>query len=178
MQKIKLDFHQNRHVSAWRWVGIGLFIFAITLNVLLVIKSKQNADKTNALLAEIDRINRPVQLATKSDDDPREDVTNQVKEAGDVIKRLNLPWPGLLKALEDTREKDIDLLSVTPDIQTGDVLIIGQTNSLPAAFGYITRLKKSQVFSKIELISHEKVMQNGVQALRFTITAKWSAAYE
>jgi len=178
MQKIKLDFHQNRHVSAWRWVGIGLFIFAITLNVLLVIKSKQNADKTNALLAEIDRINRPVQLATKSDDDPREDVTNQVKEAGDVIKRLNLPWPGLLKALEDTREKDIDLLSVTPDIQTGDVLIIGQTDSLPTAFGYITRLKKSQVFSKIELIGHEKVIQNGVQALRFTITAKWSAAYE
>ena len=44
---------------------------------------------------------------------------------------------------------------------------------LMATIDYMERLKKSQVFSKIDLNSHEKTLQNATQALRFNIVAKW-----
>lgn len=179
MNQIELDFQKPRYAPVWRLIGISLFVVTIVLSLLLVIKNQQNIDETNKLLVEIDHIKHSVKVANKPEDETgNEALRKQLKEADVVIKRLNLPWPNLFKVLEDTREKDVDLFSVTPNAQTGEILIVGQTENLPLAFAYIERLKKSQVFSKVELNDHQKIMQSGVQALRFNIAAKWLTHHE
>lgn len=179
MNQIELDFQKLRYASVWRLIGIFLFIVTIVLSSMLIIKNQQNIDEANKLLVEIEHLKHPVKVATKPKDEAEyEALKNQLKEADVVIKRLNQSWPSLLKALEDTREKDVDLLSVTPNAQSGEVLIVGQAESIQVAFAYIERLKKSQEFSKVELNNHQKIMHSGVQALRFNITAKWLPHHE
>lgn len=178
MRQIKLDFQQPQHL-VWQWAAGLLLIAGLMLNVLLYANNQKLSVETNNLLAQIESIKHPAKTVTvKVDDIQTATEENQFKEADAVIQQLNLPWPNLFKMLETTREPSIDLLELTPNPQTGEVLIIGQTANLKSVFDYMERLKKSQVFSKINLNSHEKTLHNGTQALRFTIVAKWLPSNE
>lgn len=178
MRQIKLNFQQSQP-STWRWLGLFLLMASLALNSLLFLKNQTISVETNDLLAQIDQIKHPTKLATISEDDTEDDtIKNQLQQADAVMKQLNLPWPLLFKTLETTREPNIQLLEVSPNIQTREVLLVGQTENLKSIFDYIVRLKKSQVFSKVELNSHEKMIRHGAQGLRFTIEAKWLSDHE
>lgn len=178
MRQIKLDFEQSQH-SIWLWAGRLLLIAGLMLNVLLYANNQQLSVETNNLLAQIESIKHPAKIVTVPVDDIQKTTEdNQLKEADAVIQQLNLPWPNLFKMLETTREPGIDLLEITPNPQTGEVLIIGQTANLKSVFDYMERLKKSQLFSKVDLNSHEKTLQNGTPTLRFNIVAKWLPSNE
>ena len=178
MLQIKLDFQQSQHLT-WRWLGGVLLIAGVLLNVLLYLHNQKLSVETNDLLAQAERIEHPVKKVIIPVDDMQSVAEkNQLKEADAVIKQLNLPWSMLFNTLETTREPGIDLLEVMPNLEVGEVLIIGKTENLKSVFAYMERLKKNQVFSKIDLNSHEKTTQYGTQALKFTIVAKWSANNE
>lgn len=173
MRQIKLDFQQTHH-SIWRLAGLFLLFAGLILNVLLYVKNQNTSTETNDILNQIERIKHPAKAVTIPVDDIQTATEkNQLLQVDAVIKQLNLPWPDLFKILETTRESSIDLLELSPNSQTGDVLIIGKADNLKSVFDYIERLKKSRVFSKIDLNSHEKTLQNGIQVLRFNIVAKW-----
>lgn len=173
MRQIKLDFQQSQH-STWLWTGRLLLIAALMLNAMLYANNQKLSVETNDFLAQTESINHPAKaVIIPVDDIQTASEKNQLKEADAVIQQLNLPWPNLFKILETTREPGVDLLELTPNPQTGEVLIIGQTENLKSVFNYMERLKKSQALSKIDLNSHEKMTQNGIQLLRFTIVAKW-----
>lgn len=173
MRQIKLNFQQPQY-STERWAGSLLLFAGLMLNVLLSVHNQKLSVERNDFIAQAEHIKHPAKAEIIPVDDMQSATEkNQLKEAEAVIKQLNLPWPNLFKMLETTREPGIDLLELTPNTQTGDVLIIGKTENLKSVFDYMERLKKSQVFSKIDLNSHEKTLQNGIQVLRFTIVAKW-----
>lgn len=173
MRQIKLDFHQPRH-SIWMLAGHLLLIVGLVLNVFLYSKNQKLSDERNDFITQIQRIKQPVKKEIVPVDDIQISAEkNQLAEADAVIKQLNFPWSKLFQTLENTRDSGIDLLELSPNTQTGDVLIIGKAENLKSVFDYMERLKKSQVFSKLDLNSHEKMMQNGTQDLKFSIAAKW-----
>lgn len=179
MQKININFYKPKRIFAWQQVGLVLLLLSIIVNVTLVIKKRNNTEFINEISSEIDRIKHPpkVILTTKNNtEDPV--IKRQLNESHEIVRQLNREWALLLKTLEDTRGSDVDLLAITPNTQTGEVLIIGQAESLKLTFEYIERLKKCGIFSKAELNDHQKIMLNGSAVLRFTIVADWIAAHE
>lgn len=178
MRQIKLDFQQAQHLTL-RWVGLFLLFAGLILNMLLYLKNQNTTTEINDILNQIERIKHPAKaLIIPVDDIQTATEKNKLLQVDAVIKQLNLPWPDLFKMLETTRESSIDLLELSPNSQTGDVLIIGKADNLKSVLDYMARLKKSQAFSKIDLNSHEKTLQNGTQVLRFNIVAKWLPEHE
>lgn len=179
MNQIELDFQKTKNTSVWRLVGVILFFVAMVLGLLLIIKNQQNIDETSKLLAEADLVKHPVINVIKSKDKAQDEaLKNQLTEAVAVTKQLNLPWSSLFKALEDTLGQDINLLSVIPNAQTGEVLIVGHAESLSLVFAYIERLRKNKMLSKVRLNDHQKILQSGNQTIQFNIAAKWLRHHE
>ena len=173
MRQIKLNFHQPRY-SIWMLAGYLLLIVGLMLNVWLYVKNQKLTNQNNEFITQIQRIRQPVKkMILPVDDIQTVAEKNQIAEADVVIKQLNLPWSNLFQTLENTRDTDIDLLELSPNTQTGDVLIIGKAENLKSVFDYMERLKKSQVFSRVDLNNHEKMLQNGTQGLKFSVAAKW-----
>lgn len=182
MQKISLDFQQTSYLSRrliWRRVGVLLLVVSLIINMFLLIKNQDMTTEADALLIESDIDRNPAQVIQVAESDASTDVADaKLREANIVLSNLNLPWPLLLKTLEDTREEDIDIIAVTPNTVDGDVQIVGQAENLKSLFDYMSRLKKSQMFSTVSLIDHQKVSLHQAHGLRFNIVAQWLINHE
>ena len=107
---------------------------------------------------------------------PVEDSGAALAEAGAVIAELTTPWSQLLADLEQaaTDSKDsVALLAIEPDRESGEVKIVAESRTLPAAVAFTRRLQESQALLYPMLDSHEIQADEQYRPVRFQITAAW-----
>lgn len=173
MQSIKLNFQQSQK-QAWKKPGWLLVMLGLGLNAFLFAEHQEALSTKEAYVSKLEVVSdadKKKLVANNNDQDFAQ--KNRLKQAGKVMRQLNMPWPALFNHLEATRETNITLLEFTPNTQTEEVLLVGQAENLKTVFDYMDRLKNGQIFTKVELNSHEKNIQQGANVLRFTILAKW-----
>lgn len=90
-----------------------------------------------------------------------------------AIRDIVRPWPGLFKALEVAKLKEIHVRSVEPNVKSNIFLISAVTLNIDQMLVYITRLNKQVMFDSVSLSSTEAVNFRGKQATQFELSVSW-----
>lgn len=90
-----------------------------------------------------------------------------------AINDIVMPWPRLFSALEASRLKTINVLSVEPNVRSKSFHITAVTYPVEEILTYITQLKQQDVFTAVSLISTETVRVDGQNATQFELLVLW-----
>jgi Tfp pilus assembly protein PilN len=91
-----------------------------------------------------------------------------------AIGQLNLPWHGLLNALEAATPKTIALLAIEPDAKKQALKGQAEAKDSDDMLDYLEQLKKQPFFDQVDLTKHEINEQDPNKPLRFQFEAHWS----
>jgi hypothetical protein len=107
---------------------------------------------------------------------PVEESGKAIADADAVIAELATPWGRLLADLEQAATDSSDsvaLLAIEPDRENGQVKIVAESRTLPAAVAFTRRLQESRALLYPMLDSHEIQTDDRYRPVRFQITAAW-----
>ncbi|PTB86488.1 hypothetical protein C9940_02125 [Pseudidiomarina aestuarii] len=90
-----------------------------------------------------------------------------------AINDIVMPWPRLFSALEASRLKTINVLSLEPSVRSKSFHITAVTYPVEEILTYITRLKQQDEFTAVSLISTETVRVDGQNATQFELLVLW-----
>ena len=132
MRAIAIDYIQR---PAPRWPGMALLAVAATVAVLVSyqyhIVSRSLADAEIVLARLERRVARSVDAAAPL---PGASAGNNAahRRAGELVRKLALPWDKLFAALESMHHDSVALLTVAPDTTTGAVRITAEAKDAAA----------------------------------------------
>ena len=93
--------------------------------------------------------------------------------AADTIRRLATPWNALFHALEGAQSKDVTLLAVEPDSDSGSVIVTGSARDYASTLGYVSALAAQPALRRVRLQKYETTSAEPQRPLSFTISASW-----
>lgn len=171
MQRLDLDFHAARPSRAAGWLLLAAAIaFTADLGISYV-STYRSAARSEAELAAIEQPARAARAARAEKVKPEE-----MAAAREAIEQLALPWNALFQALETTASRDVALLSIEPDPQSGKVTISGETRDLKGALDYVAKLEGSPMLNDAHLVKHEVRAHEAQKMVVFVAAATWKAA--
>jgi hypothetical protein len=112
--------------------------------------------------------------------DDRSLSPRQVSDVGQAVRQLNLPWSGLLDALEaataDVTVKageDVRLVTLKPDAGARKLFITARTSTPVAVVDYVRRLKEQAQFEDAVLRKYDVKADEGGAPVEFVVEATW-----
>lgn len=172
MRRIDLDFERKLRPSAVAYLLL-LAGAALALSVAGQYQGvSRQLDAEREALRQFQSVPRQQAGA-----DPRiaRERDERLAAAGAVLSHLAIPWDALFRGLEGIDEKDVALLSLSPDAGKQQIKLILEAKNLAAMLAYHSKLEQAPVFAEVSLAQHEVVQQDPNQPVRFTITASWLA---
>lgn len=113
----------------------------------------------------------PVEASHMAQPTPRNLPGSEEAQAVDqAIRALNLPWPGVLAALDDSfgPGRDAVLLRAEADIQRATVRLTGEARTLAAVQALPARLRSASVIAAATLLGQESI-DNPAWPVQFTL---------
>ncbi len=100
-------------------------------------------------------------------------AAEELKEANAVIDRLSIRWDDLFGTLEAASSGGLDLLSIAPDPEAGNVRISGQAKDFGEILGFVSRLGEQPALQQVQLASFQAVQRGSAPVIEFMVTAVW-----
>jgi hypothetical protein len=174
MPRIDIDFNRNARVGLARGALLlmaGVLVFGASLVSLNAVE-KERGTVSAALGRQGEGAGRRVPTP-RAESEITPERQRDITQANAIARRLNLPWSGLLEALERSGSEGVVLLSMVPDPQEGTLRLSGEGRSLPAVLDYLGSLQQQPVLSQVRLESHETMTQDPLRPVRFGAAAAW-----
>ena len=103
------------------------------------------------------------------------EMTIAWQRAQTVSQQLNLPWSRFFLSLGQTAaESRVALISVEPDAQKGQLVVLAEARDMGAMLKFVATLQDSAGFSGVTLQSHLINRALPEKPIRFRLSAKWS----
>ncbi len=170
---LKLDFLPRRR-GAGR-TGIALLAAGVAAVAGVGLEFRALRVQTEALEAHVAdargarREVRPIALNAAD----AKALSREIRDANEVLAQLNTPWDALFAELEAAADNGVALLSIQPDVASGQVRIAGEAQSYDAALAYVARLEATARFADVFLTSHEVRAGARQRPLAFALVAGW-----
>jgi hypothetical protein len=153
--------------AGWLLLVVGLailFEMGITYNRLQNDRTAMDRDiKTSKL--HIDDGSRTVVTGQYTDKD--------IADASLIIKRLSTPWNHIFVGMESVSNKNVAILAIAPDVQTGLLRLEGEAKDYAAALTLVAQLRATKPFSDVFLLNHETKRDDPQHPIRFTLSLRW-----
>lgn len=96
------------------------------------------------------------------------------RTAQNAAVQLNLPWSRFFASLgESSAAGEVALISIEPDTQKGQVLVVAEARTLNSMLDFVSALQISDEFSEVALQSHLVNKAVPEQPIRFRLSTKW-----
>jgi Tfp pilus assembly protein PilN len=106
-----------------------------------------------------------------------EELTLALQNAKEVSRKLSFPWGRLFTTLGlSSVQKDLALVSVEPDANTGQLVVVGEARNFRAMLYFLHALQASPMFEDVSLQSHYINHTIEENPIRFRLLAKWSTS--
>ncbi|MDT8363936.1 MAG: PilN domain-containing protein [Nitrosomonas sp.] len=175
MRSLKLRFpYQGQQVSAIDYLLLGLGVLALVvvffqLKITMGKVAKWEMREAQLLKQQKQRVS-PRTVSTRVTQ-----VTQQeVKQAGDIISWLNLPWEPVFDSLEMAASKDVALLSLQPNAASHAIRISGESKNLQGVIEYVEALEREPVFKNVHLVNYRVRQDHPRRPVSFLIALTWS----
>ncbi len=172
MTALRLDYQHN---PPFPWLGTALLGLAIIILILTGTYYVSLGRNVATLEAKVERAgNKGTQKASGTSTDRNSaELTQEVNNANEVLRRLTVPWESLFQALESSGNQNITLLAIEPDIEKQQVKIKGEAKDFQAIVNYISHLQGQAVFGSVYLQNHDVQQQDPDKPVRFSLLAAW-----
>lgn len=175
-QQLDLEFIQTPFFALTRFSWFSLFLLVASLVAALFTWQTYQAKRVEyigleAKLAELNQQQQQRKLPIKQA--PVSIQPEQLKQLQETVNALAVPWNALFEAIEQADGKDIALLSLEPNSQKQQIVLIGEAKNLQVALAYITQLENQPALSQVFLQKHSIDEANVSKPVSFTIFAKW-----
>lgn len=153
----------------------------IAVVVLLAFMLLWNMSRAVSNMGEMQRLKSDIatyegRLNSRPKDVPETEYTRllaAISYYNGVIERKTFNWLGLLEQLENATPEGIALISLAPDMKSGEMKIEGRARSFANVRAYLERLDESGVFTKVLLLSqHDLVVSDSGRGVQFTISCR------
>lgn len=174
-QQLDLDFIQTPLLSLTRFSWLGLLLLAASLAVAFFTWQTNQAkrDEYLGLKAKLTEINQQQQRKLPVKQAPLSIQPEQLKQLQETVNALAIPWNALFETIEQSDQKDIALLSLEPNSQKQQVVIMGEAKNLQVALAYIAQLERQPALSQVFLQKHSSDEADSSKPVSFTVMAKW-----
>jgi hypothetical protein len=170
--RIDIDFLGGPKAPSARVVVVALLLLVATGFIAWLCAGRwQTVADAQARLQRLVRLADDAQrpLAAPTPSLPPE----QAKAINAAIDELNVPWPDILQALEETRPKEVALLQVEPNTSRARLRIVAEAKSSAVLEDYVTALLQHPPFRRF-LPSHlEEVVAEGQSRVRLSFDLSW-----
>jgi len=174
---VDLDFAPPRRrrpgVLGWALLAVG--VLAAGLSAWEMWAAERDLAEREALLARLRtelRQERPAQPARAA-----APVSAEEREPAErVAAALNADWAAFFADLESAGHPEVALLELQGEAGRGSVRIVGEAQSVEAAFAYLEQLQRAGMLREARIDSHEWVSQGPQMVVRFVLTAQWRPA--
>jgi hypothetical protein len=170
MKRLSLDFRRAPPASAAGYALLAAGLLAAGLSVAAHLELSREAasieaEAERAALQSAPREPLPIQGRSEKE---------ALESARNVVEHLTVPWDRLFGAVEAIDEKQVALLSMTPNVQKRQIRIYAEAKTLADMLSYHKKLEASPAFSDVALTEHEVQIQDPEKPVRFNILATWS----
>lgn len=97
----------------------------------------------------------------------------EIKQANDVLRQLNLPWETLFDSLELAASKEVALLSLQPSVASRTIRLSGEARNLAGLVEYVEALEREVVFKNAHLVSYKVRQDHPRRPIIFSIVTTW-----
>jgi Tfp pilus assembly protein PilN len=88
-----------------------------------------------------------------------------------MARHLAVPWQTLLDVVEDAGGRDVQLLHLAPDAETGRIALTAQARSTAALSAYLLKLEKAHPLADVQLLRHQQ--GDAGAGVEFDLEAQW-----
>jgi Tfp pilus assembly protein PilN len=156
--------------KTWLAAAIGLLLcLSAGIAVQIAMRTYQAQDAAAARLRA-----RLAQYAYVAPPAPKLRISDaQAGAINHAVAQLNLPWRGILDALEAATPNGIALLAIEPDAKKNILKAMAEAPDSDAMIDYIGNLKKQPMFADAILTKHEINDRDPNRPLRFQFEVLW-----
>lgn len=172
MATLWLDYRQNRPTH---WSGpllLVLVLAAMVWSAAYYIELNARVISWEDKLARMER-EQGRRAPDGAGDGNVEGRAQELKQAGEVLRQLSLPWEQLFLSVESAAGDEVSLLALEPDTEKQVVKISGEARDFVALMNYITRLETQELLGPVNLQSHQVQQQDPNRPVRFALIAAW-----
>jgi Tfp pilus assembly protein PilN len=155
--------------------GVGYVLLLIGCGAALFFADQYRAVSQDLEMqrASLRKLQIEPHQAAKTDPRAAKEQDERMQAARVVLNQLTVPWDSLFRALESIEEKDVALLTMSPDPNKQQIKLLVEAKSMAAMLSYHRKLAESPAFSDVSLVDHEIMQQDPDRPVRFHMTATW-----
>jgi hypothetical protein len=181
MRHLSLDLAPFSVRREWYRIPRIARVFAlagVVLCALAGIRIHEHLDRLDALDRETARLAARVERFERASKAMKTTPidTRQGTAVNAAVARLNMPWGGLLDAIEAATPPQIALLSIVPAPGRALVRIEAECNASKDMIDYLSGLEQQPMLAGVNLVKHELVKDGGDNVLRFDVEVQWRGA--
>jgi len=177
MKKLELDFHYRPRISLSGLILLLGGLLACILVVFELIEVQLSLGEEGAVLARVEAALPQSGLSDRRAGGTAEGAAPAEREtiegAQAVAGRLAIPWGELLATIARADDDGVAVTALSPDADNRTIRIEAQARDLRAMLDYNARLAASPLLADVALSSHELVLDDPEQPVRFSLTAVW-----
>lgn len=173
VRALNLDFRRREHSASW--AGAALLAAALAAGAASgrhYLQLEQQLAAAEAQMRDAKVAARKNTAASVHAGEPQVQAS-ELKQAGEILHQLTLPWGELFASAESVGTPDVALLSIESDTDKRRVKISGEAKNLEAILAYLRYLESKPALMDVYLQSHELQKQDAQQPVRFVLNAQW-----
>lgn len=175
MRRIELDFVGLRRTST---LGYLLLLAGAGLATAVASEYQSVAIQIQGQEEALQELREPPRRPSETDPRLVRERDQRLAGAANVIDQLAIPWDALFRSLEGIDEKEVALLSLSPDAVKKQLKLGVEAKSLGAMLSFHNKLEHAPIFREVSLSQHEIAQQEPNQPVRFNISANWLESKE
>ena len=174
MRRLRLKFpYVEQQASP---IDYGLLLLGLLFLVTTVMHLKSIIEETTNWETQVDRFEQlQQQKRAPRASSPRasQETQQELKQAREIMKQLNLPWEMLFDSLEYAVTKDIALLSVQPNVANQSIRINGEARNLVALTDFVEAIEREAFFENAYVLSYKVKQENPHRPILFSLITSW-----
>jgi hypothetical protein len=173
MRRLELELLKDEGPAAW----LGTALLGAGLATAIGVAAEYSAldesmARAESSLRESARAARKKPVVSRLQADPQK-VALEVRQARELMLRLQLPWHELFGSIEGARKSDVALLSIESQHEKRRVKIYAEAKDVEAMVSYLAYLRRRPALSEVYLESHEVQLKDQQRPVRFVLSADW-----
>lgn len=178
MNPNRIDFAPR---TVWRAVAMTrplTWLFAITglaLCISAAVAVLEFKQQHSVRQARLERVQTQVAENIAHISTPQKNTISEAQAGAvnDAVEQLNLPWSGLMDAIERATPATVALLELAPDAKRHVLKGVAEAKTSDMMIAFIGRLKQESLFGSVVLTRHEINDQDANRPYRFEFEAEW-----
>ena len=178
MKRHDIDFAPR---TFWRAVALTrplTWLFAmggLALCISAFVAMRESEQQHSVRQAKLERVQAQVAANLARIPTPQKNTISEAQASAlnGAIEQLNLPWSGLMDAIERATPATVALLELEPDAKRHVLKGVAEAKTSDMMIAFIKRLKQQSLFGNVILTKHEINDQDPQRPFRFEFEAEW-----